>query len=92
MALISLLFLAACTSTPKTEPEVQMVVETQDSESLKEQAVQTELEHEPDTKGIDGHVILDNEPAKLILNSIESVADTLNVLSFGIFAAGRTRF
>ncbi|NRF25426.1 hypothetical protein HRJ45_10390 [Vibrio coralliilyticus] len=37
-------------------------------------------------KGIDGQALLDNEPTRQILSSLESVTDTLNVLTFGIFA------
>ena len=85
-----LLFSFCCTATAcaSTEDifsdkvtEEHIVEETTD---IKE--VTTADKPESKGKGIDGQALLDNEPTRQILSSLESVTDTLNVLTFGIFA------
>lgn len=90
LALSSLFFLVACSSTPEQEIDVHQITAENHAELQEAEVTQTETEYTSEPKGIDGNVLLDNAPVKQILNSLESVADTLNVLSFGIFAAERT--
>lgn len=75
----------ACTSTENISSdkvtEEHIVEETTD---IKE--VTAADKPESKGKGIDGQALLDNEPTRQILSSLESVTDTLNVLTFGIFA------
>ena len=35
-----------------------------------------------------GELLLNNEPTKQVIKSIESVTDTFNIITFGIFATG----
>jgi len=90
VSLFSLLFLVACTSTPREEALEPTIATESHSETHQENVIQKTDDNEPESKGISGNILLDNAPTKQILNSLESVADTLNVLSFGIFAAERT--
>lgn len=39
-------------------------------------------------KGLGSYLLLNNEPTKKVIKSFEGVTDTLNVLTFGIFATG----
>lgn len=39
-------------------------------------------------KGLGSYLLLNNEPTKKVIKSLEGVTDTLNVLTFGIFATG----
>ncbi|MDN3612357.1 hypothetical protein ACODM8_12355 [Vibrio ostreicida] len=38
------------------------------------------------SRGMDGEALLNNPPTRQILRSLESVAETLNLLTFGLFA------
>ena len=90
LALSTLFFLVACASTPEPEIDEHQVTTANPAELQEAEVTQAETEYTAEPKGFDGNVLLNNAPAKQILNSLESVADTLNVLSFGIFAAERT--
>ncbi|MDN2668094.1 hypothetical protein OW495_15285 [Vibrio sp. 14N.309.X.WAT.E.F5] len=39
-------------------------------------------------KGLGSYLLLNNEPTKKVIKSLEGVTDTLNILTFGIFATG----
>ncbi|MFA0115065.1 hypothetical protein AB4407_15535 [Vibrio sp. 10N.261.46.E11] len=39
-------------------------------------------------KGLGSYLLLNNEPTKKVIKSLKGVTDTLNVLTFGIFATG----
>lgn len=67
--------------------------EQKDSENVLNQPdveIKEELaQPEPGARGVNSDIILNNEPTKQVLTALESVADTLNVLSLGIFAGSR---
>ena len=44
-------------------------------------------EHDSE-KGIGNYFLQNNEPTKKVIKSLEGVTDTLNILTFGIFATG----
>jgi hypothetical protein len=47
-------------------------------------------EEEPcGSKGFDGRLLLENEPTKQVLNSLESLGETLNSLSILMFAGDK---
>lgn len=49
----------------------------------------TEDEVETDNeKGLGSYLLLNNEPTKKVIKSLEGVTDALNILTFGIFATG----
>ena len=50
-------------------------------------AKQDEVETDNE-KGLGSYLLLNNEPTKKVIKSLEGVTDTLNVLTFGIFATG----
>ncbi|MFS1947948.1 hypothetical protein BCU64_011930 [Vibrio lentus] len=39
-------------------------------------------------KGLGSYLLLNNEPTRKVIKSLEGVTDTLNILTFGIFATG----
>ena len=39
-------------------------------------------------KGLGSYLLLNNEPTKKVIKSLEGVTDALNILTFGIFATG----
>ena len=39
-------------------------------------------------KGLGSYLLLNNEPTNKVIKSLEGVTDTLNILTFGIFATG----
>nr|WP_238935349.1 hypothetical protein [Vibrio diabolicus] len=41
-------------------------------------------------KSFDGRILLDNEPTKQVLSSLESLGETLNSLSILMFAGDKT--
>ncbi|MDK9771146.1 hypothetical protein [Vibrio sp. B181a] len=41
-------------------------------------------------KGFDGRLLLENEPTKQVLSSIESISKTLNAMSILMFAGDKT--
>ncbi|MGY3571991.1 hypothetical protein [Vibrio paucivorans] len=81
---------------PQTLEEEVVEEKVTEQEMTEQDAAQQEVveqklvEQEPKPKSIDGRVLLENEPTRQVLGAIESVTDTLNVLSFGIFAGSRT--
>ncbi|MBN3492472.1 hypothetical protein [Vibrio neptunius] len=76
---------AACTSTANM-PSDNKAQESAAEDTRAVTVTPTNSPPEPKSKGIDGQVLIDNEPTRQILSSLESVTDTLNILTFGIFA------
>lgn len=77
-----------------TSANVKAEAET-DSEAVKEsEAHSSQVTAKPDEvetdneKGLGSYLLLNNEPTKKVIKSLEGVTDTLNVLTFGIFATG----
>ena len=66
------------------------------SESLIEDATSEEpqelacSEEHCEGKGFDGRLLLENEPTKQVLSSIESISKTLNAMSILMFAGDKT--
>ena len=58
-----------------------------DSQVTAKQVTQDEVETDNE-KGLGSYLLLNNEPTKKVIKSLEGVTDTLNVLTFGIFATG----
>ncbi|OAJ93458.1 hypothetical protein [Vibrio bivalvicida] len=82
--LLSLLSpLIGCSSTNETLAPEDVVSQT--PYTIEKEA----SDQEPMQKSIDAQVLLDTEPTRQILTAVESLTDTLNVLSFGIFAGSK---
>ncbi|EOB4120318.1 TPA: hypothetical protein ACMDVU_000679 [Vibrio parahaemolyticus] len=47
-------------------------------------------EQQYEGKSFDGRILLDNEPTKQVLSSLESLGETLNSLSILMFAGDKT--
>ncbi|EPA8591246.1 hypothetical protein ACQ7JZ_000817 [Vibrio parahaemolyticus] len=47
-------------------------------------------EQQYEGKSFDGRILLDNEPTKQVLSSLESLSETLNSLSILMFAGDKT--
>ncbi|MCZ8502870.1 hypothetical protein O9853_21575 [Vibrio lentus] len=58
-----------------------------DSQVTAKQVTQDKVETDNE-KGLGSYLLLNNEPTKKVIKSIEGVTDTLNILTFGIFATG----
>ncbi len=72
----------------KAEAEtVSEAVEESEAYSSQVTAKQDEVETDNE-KGLGSYLLLNNEPTKKVIKSLEGVTDTLNVLTFGIFATG----
>ncbi|WP_210472809.1 hypothetical protein [Vibrio crassostreae] len=72
----------------KVEAEtVSEAVEESEVNSSQVTAKQDEVETDNE-KGLGSYLLLNNEPTKKVIKSLEGVTDTLNVLTFGIFATG----
>ncbi|MDD1828916.1 hypothetical protein LRP52_42865 [Photobacterium sp. ZSDE20] len=72
----------------KAEAEtISEAVEESEAHSSQVTAKQDEVETDNE-KGLGSYLLLNNEPTKKVLKSFEGVTDTLNVLTFGIFATG----
>ncbi|UPR58648.1 hypothetical protein ITG10_22980 [Vibrio sp. ED004] len=72
----------------KAEAEfVSEAVEESEVHSSQVTAKQDEVETDNE-KGLGSYLLLNNEPTKKVIKSLEGVTDTLNVLTFGIFATG----
>lgn len=72
----------------KAEAEnVSEAVEEPEVHSSQVAAKQDEVETDNE-KGLGSYLLLNNEPTKKVIKSLEGVTDTLNVLTFGIFATG----
>ncbi|CAK3000338.1 conserved exported hypothetical protein [Vibrio crassostreae] len=72
----------------KAEAEnVSEAVEEPEVHSSQVTAKQDEVETDNE-KGLGSYLLLNNEPTKKVIKSLEGVTDTLNVLTFGIFATG----
>ncbi|CAK2493678.1 conserved exported hypothetical protein [Vibrio crassostreae] len=66
---------------------VSEAVEEPEVHSSQVTAKQDEVEIDNE-KGLGSYLLLNNEPTKKVIKSLEGVTDTLNVLTFGIFATG----
>ncbi|TWD33458.1 hypothetical protein FB440_11760 [Vibrio crassostreae] len=72
----------------KAEAEnVSEAVEEPETHSSQVTAKQDEVETDNE-KGLGSYLLLNNEPTKKVIKSLEGVTDTLNILTFGIFATG----
>ncbi|MCG9542410.1 hypothetical protein L1D37_01305 [Vibrio sp. Isolate33] len=77
-------------SSANVKAEVETVSEAvEESEVHSSQVTAKQDEVETDNeKGLGSYLLLNNEPTKKVIKSLEGVTDTLNVLTFGIFATG----
>ncbi|NOH65377.1 hypothetical protein [Vibrio rotiferianus] len=84
MVLLSgLLVSASCLSADEITSEEM----SEEQVALDESAIACTEEHY-EGKGVDGRILLDNEPTKQVLSSLESLGETLNSLSILMFAGG----
>ncbi|MEZ9243955.1 hypothetical protein AB4179_06890 [Vibrio lentus] len=58
-----------------------------DSQVTAKQVTEDKVETDNE-KGLGSYLLLNNEPTKKVIKSLEGVTDTLNILTFGIFATG----
>lgn len=90
MVLLSgLLVSASCLSADKIASEEMNEEPIVENAALDESAIACTEEH-CEGKGFDGRILLDNEPTKQVLSSLESLGETLNSLSFLMFAGDKT--
>ncbi|AYO15721.1 hypothetical protein D0812_15440 [Vibrio owensii] len=90
MVLLSgLLVSASCLSADEIASEEMSEEQVVENSVLDESAVACTEEH-CEGKGFDGRILLDNEPTKQVLSSLESLGETLNSLSFLMFAGDKT--
>lgn len=90
MVLLSgLLVSASCLSADEIASEEMSEEQVVENAALDESAIACTEEH-CEGKGFDGRILLDNEPTKQVLNSLESLGETLNSLSFLMFAGDKT--
>lgn len=90
MVLLSgLLVSASCLSADEIASEEMSEEQVVENSVLDESAVACSEEH-CEGKGFDGRILLDNEPTKQVLSSLESLGETLNSLSFLMFAGDKT--
>ncbi|EEX94868.1 hypothetical protein VIOR3934_05264 [Vibrio orientalis CIP 102891 = ATCC 33934] len=84
-------------SEPLSDDDSKMLLSANDDENTntqtEHQLIETEQVIENQNKDIHNksaseksHYLLNNEPTKQVIKSIESVTDTLNMITFGIFA------
>ncbi|WP_199453180.1 hypothetical protein [Vibrio owensii] len=90
MVLLSgLLVSASCLSADEIASEEMSEEQVVENSVLDESAIACTEEH-CERKGFDGRILLDNEPTKQVLSSLESLGETLNSLSFLMFAGDKT--
>lgn len=90
MVLLSgLLVSASCLSADEIACEEMNEEQIVENAALDESAIACTEEH-CEGKGFDGRILLDNEPTKQVLSSLESLGETLNSLSFLMFAGDKT--
>lgn len=90
MVLLSgLLVSASCLSADEISSEEMSEEQVVENAVLEESAIACTEEH-CEGKGFDGRILLDNEPTKQVLSSLESLGETLNSLSFLMFAGDKT--
>ena len=75
------------TSANAKEEPASEASEESEVHSSQVTAKQDEVETDNE-KGLGSYLLLNNEPTKKVIKSLEGVTDTLNVLTFGIFATG----
>ncbi|MDN4705231.1 hypothetical protein [Vibrio parahaemolyticus] len=61
-----------------------------DDNSTQEPQADACNEQQYEGKSFDGRILLDNEPTKQVLSSLESLGETLNSLSILMFAGDKT--
>ncbi|EHU0318416.1 hypothetical protein [Vibrio parahaemolyticus] len=61
-----------------------------DDNSTQEPQADAYNEQQYEGKSFDGRILLDNEPTKQVLSSLESLGETLNSLSILMFAGDKT--
>ena len=89
MVLLSgLLVSASCLSADEIASEEMSEEQVVENAALDESAIACTEEH-CEGKGFDGRILLDNEPTKQVLSSLESLGETLNSLSFLMFAGDK---
>lgn len=90
MVLLSgLLVSASCLSADEISSEEMSEEQVVESATLDESTIAC-TEEDCEGKGFDGRILLDNEPTKQVLSSLESLGETLNSLSFLMFAGDKT--
>ncbi|MDK9781138.1 hypothetical protein KIT90_07035 [Vibrio sp. B172a] len=90
MVLLSgLLVSASCLSADEISSEEMSEEQVVENAALDESAIAC-TEEDCEGKGFDGRILLDNEPTKQVLSSLESLGETLNSLSFLMFAGDKT--
>lgn len=90
MVLLSgLLVSASCLSAYEISSEEMSEEQVVESATLDESTIAC-TEEDCEGKGFDGRILLDNEPTKQVLSSLESLGETLNSLSFLMFAGDKT--
>ncbi|MGR5211480.1 hypothetical protein ACPV4A_13085 [Vibrio rotiferianus] len=76
---------ASCLSANDVTPEDQKTVKP-----VTEESAPLACEEAPcGSKGFDGRLLLENEPTKQVLKSLESLGETLNSLSILMFAGDK---
>lgn len=77
-----------------TDATSNMTISSESNQQLSS-TVEAFEQHEPENHNWSdggnssaGEVLLNNEPTKQVIKSIESVTDTFNIITFGIFATG----
>ncbi|MGF1846738.1 hypothetical protein [Vibrio lentus] len=71
----------------KTQTESVEASQVHDSQVTAKQVTEDKVETDNE-KGLGSYLLLNNEPTKKVIKSLEGVTDTLNILTFGIFATG----
>ena len=90
MVLLSgLLVSASCLSADEISSEEMSEAQVVENAALDESTIAC-TEEDCEGKGFDGRILLDNEPTKQVLSSLESLGETLNSLSFLMFAGDKT--
>ncbi|MFV8435811.1 hypothetical protein [Vibrio owensii] len=90
MVLLSgLLVSASCLSADEISSEEMSEEQVVENAALDESTIAC-TEEDCEGKGFDGRILLDNEPTKQVLSSLESLGETLNSLSFLMFAGDKT--
>ncbi|MDA0381361.1 hypothetical protein [Vibrio owensii] len=90
MVLLSgLLVSASCLSADEISSEEMSEEQVVENAALDESTIAC-TEEDCEGKGFDGRILLDNEPTKQVLSSLENLGETLNSLSFLMFAGDKT--
>ncbi|WP_045406105.1 hypothetical protein [Vibrio jasicida] len=87
--LCGLLISSFCVSANEFAPEESLAEEQVTNENTIEENAQACSEESCTGKGFDGRILLENEPTKQVLSSLESLGETLNSLSILMFAGDK---